>query len=119
RTTGRDAAARPAQRLLRVGGAGAARATESSRGRLSSTVQRMRILVLGGDGYLGWSTAMYFSQLGHDIMVVDSLAKRQWEAEVDGAPLEPVPTLQHRARLWSDVTGKEIAVAIGDIAENH
>jgi UDP-sulfoquinovose synthase len=79
----------------------------------------MRILVLGGDGYLGWPTAMAFSNLGHDVMVVDNLAKRQWEAEVDGTPLEPVPSLRHRVRVWQDVTGKEIEVAIGDIAENH
>src|SRR5256885_14947826 len=78
----------------------------------------MRILILGGDGYLGWPTAMYFSQLGHDVLIVDNLAKRQWEAEVDGAPLEPVPSLRHRARVWNDVTGGEIDAAIGDIAEN-
>jgi UDP-sulfoquinovose synthase len=79
----------------------------------------MRVLILGGDGYLGWPTAMYFSQLGHEVLVVDNLAKRQWEAEMDGAPLLPPPTLRHRVRRWRDVTGKEIGVAIGDIAENH
>jgi UDP-sulfoquinovose synthase len=78
----------------------------------------MRILVLGGDGYLGWPTAMAFSNLGWDVMVVDNLAKRQWEAEVDGAPLEHVPSLRHRAATWREVTGKEIAIRIGDIAEN-
>ena len=62
---------------------------------------------------------MYFSQLGHDVMIVDNLAKQQWEAEVDGAPLEHIPTLRHRVRVWNDVKGKEIAVAIGDITENH
>ena len=79
----------------------------------------MRIMVLGGDGYLGWPTAMHFSQLGHDILVVDNLAKRQWEAEVDSSPLQPLPTLRHRSRVWQEVTGKQIQVAIGDIAENH
>ncbi|MCP9485403.1 MAG: NAD-dependent epimerase/dehydratase family protein [Gaiellaceae bacterium MAG52_C11] len=79
----------------------------------------MRILVLGGDGYLGWPTAMYFSQLGHEILVVDNLAKRQWEAEIDSIPLQALPTLRHRVRLWEEVTGKEIGVAVGDIAENH
>jgi UDP-sulfoquinovose synthase len=78
----------------------------------------MRILILGGDGYLGWPTAMHFSQLGHDVLVVDSLAKRQWEAEIDSSPLQPLPTLRHRARVWQEVTGKEILVAVGDIAEN-
>jgi UDP-sulfoquinovose synthase len=79
----------------------------------------MRILVLGGDGYLGWPTAMYFSQLGHDVLVVDNLAKRQWEAEIDSSPLQPLPTLRHRVRLGNQVTGTEIALAVGDIAENH
>src|SRR5437868_8074249 len=81
--------------------------------------RQMRILILGGDGYLGWPTAMAFSNLGDEVMVVDNLAKRQWEAEVDGTPLEPVPSLRHRVRVWQDVTGKEISVAIGDIAENQ
>ena len=78
----------------------------------------MRVLILGGDGYLGWPTAMHFSQLGHDVLVVDNLAKRQWEAEVDSAPLQPLPTLRHRVRVWREATDKEIRVAIGDIAEN-
>jgi UDP-sulfoquinovose synthase len=79
----------------------------------------MRVLVLGGDGYLGWPTALHFSQLGHDVLVVDNLAKRQWEAELDSSPLQALPTLRHRVRRWADVTGREIGVAIGDIAENH
>ena len=78
----------------------------------ASRVRAMRILILGGDGYLGWPTAMYFSQLGHDVLVVDNLAKRQWEAEVDGAPLEPVPTLRHRVRVWNDVTDNEIGAEL-------
>jgi UDP-sulfoquinovose synthase len=79
----------------------------------------LRILILGGDGYLGWPTAMAFSQQGHEVMVVDNLAKRQWEAEVDASPLEPLPTLRHRVKIWNEVSGKEIALAIGDIAANH
>jgi UDP-sulfoquinovose synthase len=79
----------------------------------------LRILILGGDGYLGWPTAMAFSQQGHEVMVVDNLAKRQWEAEVDASPLEPLPTLRHRVKIWNEVSGKEIALAVGDIAANH
>jgi UDP-sulfoquinovose synthase len=79
----------------------------------------LRILILGGDGYLGWPTAMAFSQQGHEVMIVDNLAKRQWEAEVDASPLEPLPTLRHRVKIWNEVSGKEISLAIGDIAANH
>jgi UDP-sulfoquinovose synthase len=79
----------------------------------------MRVLVLGGDGYLGWPTAMHFSKLGHEVLLVDNLSKRQWEAEIDGAPLESMPTLRHRVRVWNRLGHGEIGVAVGDIADNH
>jgi len=40
----------------------------------------MRILILGGDGYLGWSTAMYFSKRGHTVAVVDNFTRRLMHA---------------------------------------
>ena len=52
-----------------------------------------RILVLGGDGYLGWPTAMALSQAGHRVAVVDSFVKRQWELDLGVGPLFPIPTL--------------------------
>lgn len=78
----------------------------------------MRILVLGGDGYLGWPTAMYFSSAGHDVMIVDSLAKRHWEQECGVTPLMPIPPLHQRVRHWGDLSGKEIKHRVGDIALN-
>ena len=78
----------------------------------------MRILVLGGDGYLGWPTAMHFSQRGHDVMVVDNFIKRRLELEEGILPLEPLPTLHQRIRAWSKLTGKTIALRIGDLT-NH
>lgn len=79
----------------------------------------MRILVLGGDGYLGWPTALYFSSAGHDVVIVDSLAKRHWEQECGVTPLVPVPPLHQRVRRWEEVSGKRIRHVVGDIALNH
>jgi UDP-sulfoquinovose synthase len=78
----------------------------------------MRILVLGGDGYLGWPTAMYFSARGHDVTVVDNFAKRQWELEEGVEPLLPVPTLHRRVARWTEVTGRRIDLRVRDIC-NH
>lgn len=78
----------------------------------------MRILVLGGDGYLGWPTAMHFSARGDEVMVVDNFAKRRWELEEGIAPLVPVPTLHMRVKRWKEITGQEIQLKIGDLA-NH
>ena len=56
----------------------------------------MRVLILGGDGYLGWPTAMYFSEAGDEVWVADNFAKRQWELELGVEPISSVPTLHRR-----------------------
>jgi UDP-sulfoquinovose synthase len=78
----------------------------------------VRILVLGGDGYLGWPTAMHFSNAGHEIAVVDNFAKRQWELEEGIAPLLPISTLHRRIACWREATGKAIGLHVGDLC-NH
>ena len=75
----------------------------------------MRVLILGGDGYLGWPTAMYFSNRGYDVTVVDNYMRRNACTELDVGMLYPVPTLIERAKIWHDLTGKEIKVVIGDL----
>ena len=75
----------------------------------------MRILILGGDGYLGWPTAMYLSSKGHDVTVVDNFAKRQWELEEGIEPLSPIPPLHRRIRFWNEKTGKTIDLKVGDL----
>jgi UDP-sulfoquinovose synthase len=70
---------------------------------------------LGGDGYLGWPTAMYFSNRGYDVTVVDNYLRRNACTELDTGMLYPVPTLIERAKIWHEKTGKEIKVVIGDL----
>jgi len=75
----------------------------------------VHILILGGDGYLGWPTAMYFSNRGYEVTVVDSYFRRNACTELDVGMLYPVPTLIERAKIWYKLTGKEIKVVIGDL----
>ncbi len=75
------------------------------------------ILILGGDGYLGWPTAMYFSARGHDVTVVDSYFRRNACTELDVGMLYPVPTLIERAKIWQQKSGHEIRVVIGDLTD--
>lgn len=74
------------------------------------------ILILGGDGYLGWPTAMYFSARGYDVTVVDNYFRRNACTELDTGMLYTVPTLIERAKIWYEKTGKEIKVVIADLS---
>ncbi|EPR35622.1 NAD-dependent epimerase/dehydratase [Alkalidesulfovibrio alkalitolerans DSM 16529] len=75
----------------------------------------MQVLILGGDGYLGWPTAMYFSARGHAVTVVDNYFRRHAATELDTGMLYDVPNLVQRARIWHERTGREIKVVIGDL----
>ncbi|MGP0020878.1 MAG: NAD-dependent epimerase/dehydratase family protein [Candidatus Sulfotelmatobacter sp.] len=77
----------------------------------------MRILVLGGDGYCGWPTALHLSNRGHEIAVVDSFVRRSWDHELGAQTLTPILPLTDRLRIWRRLTGKEIDSFVGDILD--
>ena len=77
----------------------------------------MRILVLGGDGYLGWPTAMYISRRGHEVAVLDNFSKRLWEGELNAEPLIPIQTLHERVRAWQQVSGEKMQLFEGDLRD--
>jgi UDP-sulfoquinovose synthase len=77
----------------------------------------MRTLVLGGDGYLGWPTALHLSRAGHDVAVADNFARRQYDHELGVESLVPIETLQNRIRIWRDVSGRELASFVGDFTD--
>ncbi|MDA8275632.1 MAG: NAD-dependent epimerase/dehydratase family protein [Actinomycetota bacterium] len=77
----------------------------------------MRILVLGGDGYLGWPTALYLSRRGHDVGVVDSFARRQYDFEMGVDSLVPIVHLQQRVRRWKELSGLTVEPFVGDLTD--
>ena len=77
----------------------------------------MRILVLGGDGYLGWPTALHLSRAGHEVGVVDNFARRQYDYEMGVDSLVPIRHLQQRVRVWEEVSGLRLATFVGDLTD--
>ncbi len=77
----------------------------------------MRVLILGGDGYLGWSLAMHLAGRGDDVTVVDSHMRRKLAGERDVDNLFVVPELPERCRIFRELTGRDIKFRIGDLRE--
>jgi UDP-sulfoquinovose synthase len=77
----------------------------------------MRVLVLGGDGYLGWPTAMSLSAHGHEVAVADNYLRRQLVAQAGSDSLTPILTLPQRAAAWREVSGRTIEVHLVDLCD--
>ncbi len=82
----------------------------------------MRVLILGGDGYLGWPTALRFSARGHEVSVVDNFSRRRWHHEHGSGSLTPIASLEGRVAAWREVSGEQIrsyegAIEDGDFLE--
>ncbi|HEX6845211.1 MAG TPA: NAD-dependent epimerase/dehydratase family protein [Actinomycetota bacterium] len=77
----------------------------------------MRILILGGDGYLGWPTAMRFSNHGHEVHVADNGLRRTAHREAGSDSLTPIASFADRVDAWREITGKEIGITEGDLTD--
>ncbi len=77
----------------------------------------MKILVLGGDGYLGWPTALHLSTRGHDVTIVDNLVRREYDREMGVDSLVPIAPLHDRVARWEQVSGRAIGVRLGNLTD--
>ena len=75
----------------------------------------MKICVLGGDGYCGWATALYLSQKGHEVSIIDNFVRRLWDHELGAQTLTPIRPLTQRLMTWERYTGKSIGLFVGDL----
>ena len=79
----------------------------------------MKVLVLGGDGFCGWPTALHLSASDHDVTIVDNLVRRKIDVELEVESLTPICPLSTRLRAWEEVSGKAIRHVNLDVAENY
>lgn len=68
----------------------------------------MKVLVLGGDGFCGWPTSLHLSDLGHDVVIVDNLSRRNIDTELETCSLTPIQPIGTRLKTWNNLTNKEI-----------
>ncbi|NUN64648.1 NAD-dependent epimerase/dehydratase family protein [Pseudanabaena biceps] len=75
----------------------------------------MKVLVIGGDGYCGWATALHLANKGYEVGVLDNLIRRHWDNELGVATLTPIASIQDRIYKWQAISGQKIDLFIGDI----
>ena len=81
--------------------------------------QHKRVLILGGDGFCGWPTALHLSDIGHDVAIVDNLSRRNIDNELEVGSLTPISPMGKRLAAWQHLTGTEIPFYRIDIAAQY
>jgi len=76
-----------------------------------------RVMIIGGDGYCGWATALHLSQRGYEVSIVDNLCRRQFDDQLGFNSLTPIKSIHERVRKWEEVSGRKIELFIGDVCD--
>ena len=66
------------------------------------------VIVLGGDGFCGWPTALHLSDIGYNVVIVDNLSRRKIDIELEAESLTPISAIGVRIAAWQEVSGKTI-----------
>lgn len=98
------------QEMKAQSGTGSLENTENASGR-------KRVMVIGGDGYCGWATALHLSNKNYDVAIVDNLVRRLFDHQLGLDSLTPIASIHKRIRRWKALTGKTIELFIGDICD--
>ncbi|WP_425070396.1 NAD-dependent epimerase/dehydratase family protein [Sagittula sp. S175] len=79
----------------------------------------MRIAILGGDGFVGWPTALHLSNAGHEVHIIDNLSRRWIDTELGVQSLTPMDSIQERCRIWKQTSGETIRFHLLDLAKEY
>ncbi len=79
----------------------------------------MKVIILGGDGFCGWPTALHLSNLDFEVVIVDNLSRRNIDNELEVSSLTPIAPIGQRLSTWKNVTGREIKFHNIDIAQEY
>jgi UDP-sulfoquinovose synthase len=79
----------------------------------------MKVMVLGGDGFCGWPTALHLSACEMDVLIVDNMSRRQIDVELGADSLTPISSLEDRIACWDELSGKNIGFINLDLANNY
>ncbi len=79
-------------------------------------LEDMRVMILGIDGYLGWTLALWLGSLGFEVAGIDNYSRRVWLMEQGADSIVPIAQMPERLEVAKDVLGIDIDFHRMDIA---
>ncbi|NMP21054.1 NAD-dependent epimerase/dehydratase family protein [Sulfobacillus harzensis] len=82
-------------------------------------LRKNKVMVLGGDGFCGWPTSLHLSNLGHEVVIVDNLSRRNIDNELEAGSLTPIRPIGTRLKAWKEVSGRDIQFYNFNVARDY
>lgn len=82
-------------------------------------LKKMKVMILGIDGYLGWALALRLGNLGFQVSGVDNFLRRDCVAERGSHTAVPIERMTDRLRIAKDIFGIDINFRKMDILDRE
>ena len=77
----------------------------------------MNVMIMGMDGYLGWTLSMYLADRGHNVCGIDNMLRRKMVAEIGSQSATPIKPMKERVEAYKKVSGNDLTFYAGDLTE--
>jgi UDP-sulfoquinovose synthase len=77
------------------------------------------VIILGGDGFCGWPTALHLSDIGYNVVIVDNLSRRKIDIDLGTGSLTPIQPVEVRLDAWREVSGRRIRFEHMTVGEDY
>ncbi len=75
----------------------------------------MKILILGLDGYIGWSLALHQLAIGNEVCGIDNFSRRKTVEEIGSWSAIPILPMKKRMEILKEKYGEKISFYEGDL----
>jgi len=81
-------------------------------------VKSMKVMIMGMDGYLGWTLGMYLADKGHEVSGIDNMLRRKMVAEIGSQSITPIKSMEERLDAYKKASGNDLTFYKGDLTES-
>jgi len=71
-------------------------------------LKKMKVMILGIDGYLGWSLALWLGSMGYEVSGIDNYSRRNWVKEKGSHTIVPIARMTKRLKKAREKLGINI-----------
>ena len=79
----------------------------------------MNILLIGGDGFVGWACTLELLSCGHNVVIVDNLVRRKIDTELNTSSITPIESIETRVNTANELFPGKCSFVFMDVMKEY